>query len=321
MEKIVQQPSADMQSEIEVNKPISREIAKSRLSYAKDNDPLIKRVLIKTIERLTGRPRIERLYTEMKEMDLTPQSIWQIALDKLEIYPHFSQEQLDKIPKDGPVLFVSNHPFGVADGLMLGLVASKIRPKFGILVNEVLCTEEMFKPYFLPIDFRETKEALETIINTRKETIERLERGEAIAIFPSGGVATAKNIIGPVEDLEWKRFVLKLVQKSKATVVPLFFHGQNSFLFQLASHIHPNFRLGLLLNEVRNKMNRHIGISIGDPLSYEDFCKVGKNDELLHHLHKITWEMKEDPFFSHFRSKSGGARMVRKHGLKHKLFD
>jgi putative hemolysin len=301
-----------MQEENHINSPISREVAKSRLSYAKDSDPRIKRIIIKAMERFTGRPRIEKLYTEMKSMELTPQSIWKIALEKLRVYPHFSQEQLEKIPQNGPVLFVANHPFGVIDGLLLGLLASKIRPEFGILVNEVLCTEEMFKPYFLPIDFRETKEAMQTIINTRKETIERLERGEAIAIFPSGGVATAKNIIGPLQDLEWKRFVLKLIQKSQATVVPIFFHGQNSFLFQLASHIHPNFRLSLLLNEVRNKMNRNIGISVGNPLAYEDLLKVGKNDELLHHLHKITWDLQQDPFYSAFKTRRGALKKLKK---------
>jgi putative hemolysin len=303
-----------MQENLNVNTPISREVAKSRLSYAKDNDPFFKRVIVKAVERFTGRPRIEELYTEMKMMDLTPQSIWRIALEKLKVYPHFSDEQINKIPKEGPVIFVANHPFGVIDGLLLGLLASKVRPSFGILVNEVLCTEEMFKPYFLPIDFRETKEALQTIIDTRQKTLSRLENGEAIAIFPSGGVATAKSIFGEIEDLEWKRFVLKLVQKSKATVVPIFFHGQNSRLFQIVSHIHQNLRLSLLLHEVRNKMNRHLGISIGDPLPYEELIKVGKNDELLNHLHQITWNMKSDPYFSHFKTRRGALSILKKNG-------
>jgi putative hemolysin len=300
-----------MQEEININAPISRAVAKSRLSYAKDNDPFFKRVIIKAIERFTGRPHIEELYTEMKMMELTPQSIWRIALEKLKVYPHFSEAQINKIPKEGPVIFVANHPFGVIDGLLLGLLASKVRDSFGILVNEVLCTEEMFKPYFLPIDFRETKEALQTIIDTRQKTLSRLENGEAIAIFPSGGVATAKTIFGEIEDLEWKRFVLKLVQKSKATVVPIFFHGQNSRLFQIASHIHPNLRLSLLLYEVKNKMNRHLGISIGNPITYEELIKVGKNDELLHHLHKTTWSLKEDPYFSHFKTRKGAVRILK----------
>ena len=289
----------------------NRDMAKSRLSYAHETDPKMKQLLIRGIERLTGRPRIEKLYTEMKQMELTPQSIWQIALDKLEVYPHFDQAQLEKIPQEGPLVIVANHPFGVIDGLLLGLIASKIRPEFGILVNEVLCREEMFEPYFLPIDFRETKEALQTIINTRKETLERLAQGQAIAIFPSGGVATAKKPFGQAEDLEWKRFVLKLVQRSKATVVPLFFHGQNSRLFQLASQINQNLRLSLLLHEVRNKMGRHIGISIGDPIAYETIKAQGKADQMLDFLYQETWKLKEDPLYSQFRKPKQAKKLAR----------
>ena len=287
---------------MEENKPISIDVARSRLSYAKDDDPFYKRKLIKLIERLTGRPRIEKLYTEMKQMQLTPQSIWSVALEKLKIHPVYDEKKLAGISKDGPLIIVSNHPFGVADGLMLGLIASKLRDKFGILVNEVLCTEEMFQPYFLPIDFRETKEALETIIQTRKNTLERLSQGEVIAIFPSGGVATSKQWFGPIEDLEWKRFVVKLIQKSKAKVLPIFFHGRNSRVFQIASHLHPNLRLGLLLNEVRNKMNRKVVISIGDVIEFSEIEKMKQVEDILNFLHKQTWNLANEPekMYKHF---------------------
>ncbi len=294
----------------------NREIAKSRLSYAKEDDPRAKRILIKTIERLTGRPKIEKLYTSLKQMDLGPQDIWKEALSKLKVYPHYDQAALDRVPKDGPVIFVANHPFGVIDGLMFGLLTSQVRPKFGILVNEVLCTEELFEPYFLPIDFRGTKEALQTIIETRQRTLKRLSEGEAIAIFPSGGVATAKKPFGRAEDLEWKRFVLKLIHRSKATVVPVFFHGQNSHLFQIASKINQNLRLSLLLNEVRNKMGRHIGISIGEPQTYEELIQVGKKDELLHHLHDLTWDLQDDPYYSGFRKKRKGKKLAKQEAKK-----
>jgi putative hemolysin len=298
--------------EFQANAPISRETAKSRLSYAKDDDPKFKRFIIKTIETITGRPKIEKLYTEMKEMDLTPQSIWRIALEKLQVYPHFSEEQLAKIPKEGPIIFVANHPFGVIDGLLFGLIASKVRDSFGILVNEVLCTEEMFMPYFMPIDFRETREAMQTIIDTRNKCMERLGNGESIAIFPSGGVATARRPFGKVQDLEWKLFAVKMIQKSKATVVPIFFHGQNSPIFQLASKINQNLRLSLLLHEVRNKMGRHIGISIGDPIPYETLAQeYPKANDMVAHLQKATWELENDPYYSGFRKKRKGKKLAK----------
>ncbi len=300
-----------MEQPFKANAPISREVAKSRLSYAKDSDPKFKRIVIKTIETITGRPRIEKLYTEMKQMDLTPQTIWQVALEKLQVHAHYSEEQLAKVPKDGPIVFVANHPFGVIDGLLLGLIASRLRNSFGILVNEVLCTEEMFEPYFLPIDFRETKEAMQTIIETRKKCLQRLSEGESIAIFPSGGVATARRPFGRAQDLEWKLFAVKMIQKSKATVVPFFFHGQNSPIFQLASRINQNLRLSLLLHEVRNKMGRHIGISIGDPIPYETIAAVGKAEDMLQFLQQTTWALANDPYYSGFRKKRKGKKLAK----------
>ena len=298
--------------EYKANAPISREIAKSRLSYVTKDDPRAKRILIKTIEALTGRPKIEKLYTEMKKMELTPQSIWKIALEKLKIYPHFDDQQIAKIPKEGPIIFVANHPFGVVDGLLFGLIASQVRDKFGILVNEVLCTEEMFMPYFMPIDFRGTKEAMETIIETKNRALKRLSEGESIAIFPSGGVATARRPFGRAEDLEWKNFVLKLIKNSKSTVVPIYFHGQNSRIFQWASKISQNLRLSLLLHEVRNKMGRHIGISVGDPIPFDDLMKVGKPTEIVNFLHSKTWEMQYDEYYSGFRKKRKGKKLAKK---------
>ena len=154
------------------------------------------------------------------------------------------------IPREGPIIFIANHPFGVVDGLALGEIISKVRDKFAILVNAVLCRNPQLDPFLLPIDFREIPEAMKTNINTRQEAINRLLNGEAIAIFPSGAVATAPFPGKEPVDLEWKRFVVKLITQSKATVIPLYFHGNNSFWFQLASYIHMNLRLGLLLFEV-----------------------------------------------------------------------
>jgi putative hemolysin len=143
----------------------------------------------------------------------------------------------------------------------------------------------------LPIDFREIPEAMRTNINTRKEAIERLSRGEAIAIFPSGAVATAPFPGKEPVDLEWKRFVVKLITQSKATVVPLYFHGNNSYWFQLASYIHMNLRLGLLLFEVKNKIGKTLFVSIGKPITPDQWQSKNVISELLPFLREQTMSL------------------------------
>jgi len=252
-------------------------------------------MLISTIEHATGRKQLERIYSEIKAENPDSSILWDLLLSKLELFPHYDRQQLAKIPTEGPIIFVANHPFGVVDGVILGYLASKVRSNFCVLVNEVLCREELLQPYFLPIDFRETRAALQTNIQSRNETLRRLQNGEALAIFPAGGVATSPKIWGKAEDLEWKRFVIKMIWQTKATVVPIFVHGQNSRLFQLASHLSMNLRLSLLLHEVRNKRGRPIFLDIGDPIPFDQLSNIKDRQQLLDHLRHVTLDLKKEP--------------------------
>ncbi len=264
---------------------------KSRISYASISDPLFKRILIESIEFALGRRKIEKLLDETKEQDLSDGKVWKAMMEKLEVKLNFNQEQLDKVPRSGPVIFIANHPFGVVDGIILGYLISQVNPRFFILVNSVLTNEEAIRPYTLPISFEASKEAMMTNINTRKETMARLQKGEIMGVFPAGGVATAIPAFSKAEDLEWKRFVVKIIQQLHATVIPIFFHGQNSRLFHVASSIHENFRMALFLNEVKNKIGKTIKLTVGDPVSYDQLSDIKNRQELLDYLRKLTLDM------------------------------
>jgi putative hemolysin len=189
-------------------------------------------------------------------------------------------------------VIIANHPYGVVDGLIMGYLASLVRSHFCVLVNEVLTHQDpRLNEQLLPIDFGETRAALQTNLLTRKEALGRLERGEAIVIFPSGGVATSPKGWGKAEDLEWKRFTAKMIQMAKATVVPVYVPGQNSRLFQLASQISPALRLGMLLNEVRNKMGSQIKLEIGDPIPFATLASVKDRQLLLDLLREKTFSL------------------------------
>lgn len=261
---------------------------KARISYTSPDDPLFRKLVIGTVEYATGRRKLEKVYDQIKQEQPPRDKLWKMALDLLEVSMVYDEQQLMKVPKTGPMVVVANHPFGVVDGLILGHLLAQMRKDFFVLVNEVLCREAILAPYFLPIDFRETKSALQTNIQTRKLAIERLRSGELMGIFPSGGVATAPKMWKKAEDLEWKRFVAKLIQKTQATVLPMYIHGRNSRLFQLASQFSLNLRLSLLLNEVRNKIGKKILISIGEPIPYSDIDHLKDRQLMLDHLRERT---------------------------------
>ena len=266
----------------------------TRISYSDENDPKVKRLFIESIEIITGRKKLERLYEEVDALGLRGGRLWHEILAKLDINICFDQNQLEKVSKKGPLVFIANHPFGVIDGLIMGAMASKIRPNFFVIANEALCREKLLKEHLLPIDFRENKQALRTNIETRRKTFDKLEAGDILIIFPAGGVSTAPKVVGKAIDLEWKRFVVKVIQKTRATVIPIFVHGQNSRLFHLASYINDNFRTSLLLHEVRNKMGKDIHLNIGDPIPFEAIEHIKDRQALLDHLRAITHELEEE---------------------------
>ena len=130
---------------------------------------------------------------------------------------------------------------------------------------------------------------MQTNLNTRKIALERMKQGEALVIFPSGGVMTSPNGFAKAEDLEWKRFTAKVIQMAKATVIPIFVHGENSRLFQLISQFSQALRMSLLLNEVRNKMGKEIHLTIGDPIPFSKLASIKDRQQLLDHLKEITF--------------------------------
>jgi 1-acyl-sn-glycerol-3-phosphate acyltransferase len=278
---------------MENNQTISNEGRWAEFTYADANDPWWKKLLIEGIEYSTGRAKIERLYNKIRDLDVPATSLWSLGLEQLKVTLDYDPKQLAKVPTEGPVVYISNHPFGLVDGLILAALVAEVRKEFVFLVNEVLTRDERLKPYLLPIDFRETKEALRTNIDSRDKAIQRLKNGEALAIFPSGAVATSRTWFGPAEEMEWKNFVMKLVQQSRATVIPLYIEGQNSRLFQMVSQFSMPLRLGMLLYEAINKMRRTVRINIGDPIPYDQLEQAcNKRTEMLGHLRGVVEGLK-----------------------------
>jgi len=266
-------------------------------TYASSDDYLIKRYLIKAIELITGKRRLKKLYEQYQgELDKSYHSdrFWSNMLDLLNIDLNYNAEAIDKIPTDGPLIFVANHPFGVLGGIIMCYLARSLRSEFKILTNSVLCHLEETEPYFLPIDFSGTRKAMRTNIQTKNDAITTISDGGTVIIFPAGAVSTAENLFGKATDSEWKLFTARLVKDSQATVVPIYFEGQNSRIFQWASQVSQTIRLSLLLHEVRNKMGRTITFNIGGPIFYKEIKNIKKREQIMNLLREKTYSMRSN---------------------------
>jgi putative hemolysin len=261
-------------------------------SYASPEDPRFKRLVIQLIERITGQPELKRMYLEHQNNPKPGESFWDAAINKLQLKIDLNEADLSEIPRTGPVIIVANHPFGVLDGLMVCWLISRVRTDFKVLTNALLNRAEEIKPYLLPIDFEETKAALETNIRTRAESKALLEKGGALVIFPGGTVSTTPTLLArKAKDPEWKTFTGRMIVQGKAPVVPVYFDGQNSRLFQIASHISMTLRLSLLFKEVHDRIGENLAVRIGKRIPYETLKGFSDRKELMAFLRDQTYAL------------------------------
>lgn len=260
----------------------------SDFTYAAPEDAPWRRVVIHAIEQLTGKPRLQRLYADYCQASAAD-DFFAEAIERLGLALAVDRRELQRIPREGPLVVVANHPFGVVDGIVLGYLLSQVRPDFRIVVNSVLYRLPELRPFLLPVDFGETREALATNLATRRQALTDLAAGRAIAIFPGGTVSTAATPLGRAVDPAWKPFVGRLVLEGRASVVPVFFAGQNSRLFQWASRLSMTLRLALLFHEVVNKMGREVALSIGAPLTWRELAHFADRRALAEHLRSLTY--------------------------------
>ena len=203
---------------------------------------------------------------------------------------------LEDIPKEGPVVIVSNHPFGILDGLLMGYILSKARKEFKIIANRVFRKAKDLDEVVLPISFEENREGNLQNLETRNEAIHFLKAGGIVGIFPGGTVATSAKLFSRPLDPFWKRFTSKLILKSDASVVPIFFGGSNSRLFQIASHMSYNLRMALLIREFGMKVDRRVDVCIGKKISSNYLKKYSKDlDGMMEYLRFQSYSLSNDP--------------------------
>ena len=246
------------------------------LSYASTFDAPWKASVIRVIEALTGKLAILRMIRKFEKRGApSGQAFWRACLDVMGIDLTTPQSQLDRIPKEGPVIVVANHPHGMVDGMIFADLIGRVRPDYRILTRSLLTViDEVAGSYMIPVPFTHDEDAQRKMVEMRAAAMQHLANGGVVALFPSGVVASSDSWFGPVIEREWNVFTAKMIRKSGATVVPMRFPGQNSRAYQIANQVSPMLRQGLLLHEIVKSCNRPQGPVVGHPIAQDKLDEI-----------------------------------------------
>jgi len=270
--------------------------AAREISYAASASTRAGRAVIRSVENLTGRLQLIRMARDYDRDVAQGRDFWQVMVDRYGLALEVTGGSLDAIPQSGPLIVIANHPYGILDGLVLGHILAQTRGDFRILAHHIFRKAPELERVILPISFDETRDAQAVNLATRRKALDYLAAGGCIGIFPGGTVSTALKPFGRPMDPSWRRFTARLIGKSGAAVVPVFFEGHNSRLFQVASHLHQTLRLALLVNEFKARVGAPVRVVVGRPLDPAAIAlRAGDARGLMDYLRARTYRLSPTP--------------------------
>jgi putative hemolysin len=212
--------------------------------------------------KLINMPELEKLYRQVhSQLDLAP--FWDRLLHSLGITYRVSDEDINRIPRRGPLVVVANHPFGAIEGLVLGSVLRSVRADAKILANSILQPIAELHDLFICVDAFRGPGAAHYNFQPLRTAFRWLENGGVLAAFPAGEVTHLRLGRAEITDPDWKNTVTQMARRLKLPVLPVYFCGTNSLMFQMMGLVHPKVRTALLAREMLNKRNHTIEVRIG----------------------------------------------------------
>lgn len=259
-------------------------------TYSTLEQPWARRTLIRMVERLSGRARFERIYQDWQQRPQDAnETVFTSAIKELGVRYDVSEQDFANIPAKGPLLVVSNHPYGIVDGLLIGHLISTRRSDIKLICHSLLCQPPEAQGVLLPIDFGPGTDARRTSAETRRRAVEWLDQGHVLIIFPAGGVATTpRPLRGAAADFAWHPFIARLARRAGVQTLAMYVQGQNSRLFHLMSHLSYPMRVALIFHETKRAMRRVVKVGIAPPIE----VRAGDKGDVVAALRQRSYAMR-----------------------------
>ena len=255
-------------AEVSRARPLRRAYDMRRLSYAGTFKNPVKAGTIRVIEWLTAKIQLLSLIRSFERSGAPHGALfWPKAISHMGIRIDTPAEEIANIPKTGPVVVVANHPSGLVDGMVMAEMVNRVRSDFRILTRSLLTGIPEVEEFMIPVPFPHEDNARALGLQMRDDTVQHLKAGGLIILFPAGKVAMSEGWWGPAVEAEWNVFTHKIVRSTGATIVPIFFPGQNSRAFLIANRISDTLRQGLLLREIKRALFKPQRPYVGRPIA------------------------------------------------------
>ena len=237
-------------------------------------DHLISQPFLRWLTKLVSRPfarmmaidAINAWYDDLVNAEIqdTPFST---ILGVRDISYLVSADDLAKIPDSGPLVVVANHPFGGLEGIVLGDLLQRVRPDTKILGNYLLEQIEPIRDSIIPVDPFGRKSWVSSNVKTFRACLRWIKAGNCLVTFPAGEVAHYRFRQVRITDPPWSAHVAAMIRMSGAQVLPIYFPGHNSLLFNVMGLIHPRLRTALLGRELVARQSSRVPLYVGRPIA------------------------------------------------------
>ncbi|MBP5582474.1 MAG: 1-acyl-sn-glycerol-3-phosphate acyltransferase [Bacteroidales bacterium] len=247
------------------------------------------RFLVRYFTKVLHQDEVNSDLQKISDLVGVPKFHKHLAINNIEIDYHGKEN----VPSDGRFIFVSNHPFGGPDGIMIVSAVGKMFPKTKLMVNDLLMYLPDIEDVFIPINRfgRNKHEYVDTLEKSMNSDYQ-------IIIFPAGLVS--RKIKGKIVDLEWKKSFVSYAKRYQRDIIPVFISGQNSnFFYNLANWrkrlgIKVNIEQLYLVDELYKHKNESVSMYFGKPIKYTDLSKDKTDAEWAQEIKQIVYSLKTD---------------------------
>src|SRR5262245_60444211 len=235
--------------------------------------------------------RLANIYRQARGRATSPSEFAAHALDFLQVRFELDERQLEQIPRTGPAVVVANHPYGGLEGLFLIAQLQRHRSDSLFIANELLARIPEIREVLLPVDAFGGRRAARKNAKALRAALRHVRSGGLLVLFPAGAVSHLHLSAGRVCDPPWQPVAAGLLRRCESPVVPVYFGGGNSAVFQALGLLHPGMRTVMLTRELLNKRHRTIPVRIGRPIGPERLAKQPDNEKLASFLRLSTYAL------------------------------